>query len=194
MPDPHTPDDPRSLWREQPPEPTPVLSSRILARRTRALSASTRSEIVTSLSAGAFFLAILAWRFELRSQPYVVAGAVLMLCWILITLLRFRKQIWPEHDPQTTAVASPAVQFYRAELQRRRDHLLSAWIWSGPLVLACITLAVILMKNGMPDTRRLFSILPLLLLLSVWTAIGIWRRRRLALQIQSEIDEIAAQQ
>src|SRR5947209_7791826 len=138
------PHDPGSLWRQQPPEATPVLPSRIIARRTRALSASTRSEIVTSLFAGAFFLAVLAWRFELRSQPYVIGGGALMLCWILITVLRFRSRIWPEHGSTPAALAAPAVQFYRAELRRRREHLLSAWIWSGPLLVACITLGVIL--------------------------------------------------
>lgn len=192
MSDAQLPEDPGSLWRQQPQEETQVLPSRFLDRRTQALSATTRSEIVSSLSAGILFVAILAWRFELRSDPYVIGGALLVLCWVLITLYRFRNRIWPGKKAEEAPFSAPALEFYRAELKRRREHLSTGWVWSGPLLLACVTLVLILVRNGMPSTRRIYSILPLLLLLVAWAAYGLWRRRRLAAEIQNEINEISA--
>ena len=42
-----------------------------------------------------------------------------------------------------TRVASTGMEYYRRELERRRDHLRNAWVWHGPLLLACFMLIAI---------------------------------------------------
>jgi hypothetical protein len=51
-------------------------------------------------------------------------------------------------------------------------------------------LIVVLMGKAFPAFRRLRDVLPLVVLLAVWTVFGITRRRRLARELQREIDEI----
>ena len=84
----------------------------------------------------------------------------------------------------------PGLAHYRKELERRRDHLRNAWLWHGPLFLACMILITILIGKEYPAFRGLQRVLPLVLLLAAWTGFGLIRRRRQANELQQEIDEI----
>ena len=87
-------------------------------------------------------------------------------------------------------VARTGLEHYRVELLRRRDHLRSAWIWHGPLLLACIFSAATLTQRIVPG--RLRDALPVFLLLAAYAVIGIKRRVRQAAELQQEIDEISS--
>src|SRR5258708_338702 len=91
--------DPRSLWREQPAEKTPVLLEHFLKLRTRDLSTSTRFEILHSLAAALFFVAVLAWRLSPVNDRLVQLSLVLTAAWIPLTLYWFRRRIWPRPGP-----------------------------------------------------------------------------------------------
>ena len=82
------------------------------------------------------------------------------------------------------------MEYYRRELEQRRDHLRSTWLWNGPLVLACLILAGIVGGRAFAGLERFRSSLPLIALLVIWTAYGLWRRRRQAGELQREIDEM----
>jgi len=179
--------DPRGLWREQPQEVRPVLPAEFLQRRMRDLSASTRSEILTSAASALLFLALLAWRFEIIRDKWVLASFALIVVWAALTVYRHRKQLW-RSDAE---LASPGVDYYRAELERRRAHLRDPWLWHGPLALACVTLAAVGIRKVVPGWQRFISVLPLLAALVVWSVMGVRRRLRQAAAIQEEIDEIA---
>jgi hypothetical protein len=88
------------------------------------------------------------------------------------------------------AVASTGLDYYRRELERRRDHLRNAWVWHGPLLLACFMLISIVAGRAYPGVERLWSVLPLVVLLLGWTVFGIVRRLGLAKALQAEIDEL----
>src|SRR3954468_876958 len=133
----------------------------------------TRSEILMAMTAALLFAAVMGWRFATvyRSVPWLGLGA--MLAWVLVSLIWFRDRIWP---PPPSAI--PAVDHYRRELERRRDHLRNEWIWHGPLLAACLTLAAVL--NSSMAMRDLRSLAPIVVVLVVWTVYGIVRRRRQA--------------
>lgn len=182
---------PEQLWREQPDETAPVLSPQLQRRRARDLAVSTRSDILGSLAAAMLFVLVLALRMDVTDLA-VQLSLALPVAWTLLTLYRFRARIWPSLQAQPADEASPSLAFYRVQLEQRRDHLRSAWIWNGPLLLACLTLvAVGFARNPLPGIERLRTIAPFLLLLAAWVVAGIWRRRRWAAEIQREIDEIA---
>jgi lipopolysaccharide export LptBFGC system permease protein LptF len=88
-------------------------------------------------------------------------------------------------------VASTGVEYYRQELERRRDHLRNEWVWHGPLLLACFMLIAIVAGRAYPGMSRLWSVLPLIVVLLAWTVFGFVRRLRLAKALQAEIDELA---
>jgi Flp pilus assembly protein TadB len=182
-----------ALWRDQPEETMPVPPPRLQKRRARDLAASTRAEILTCLFAALFLVLVLGLRMHWSGDRVVQLGLALVAGWVVLTAYRFRGRIrvrksdW-EGDP---LAAAPSQAFYRAELERRRDHLRSGWLWHGPLVLACFLLFAVAARNLGPNWQRLQTVVPLVVLLVVWVGWGIRQRRRKAAEIQREIDEIA---
>ena len=178
----------RAAWLNQPEEEIPVDIERINRRRTWALFSTTRSEIISSIGAALFFAGIVAWRFAPERDRLVLFGCAGVIVWAAVTVLRFRNSI-RRHTPQPDALARTGLDHYRVELLRRRDHLRSAWIWHGPLLLACILSAATLTKRIVPG--RLRDTLPVFLLLAGHAVVGIKRRVRQAAELQQEIDEIS---
>jgi hypothetical protein len=178
----------RAAWLNQPEEEIPVEIERIHRRRTSELFSTTRSEIISSIGAALFFASIVAWRFAPEGDRLVLFGCAGVIVWAAVTVFRFRNSI-RRHTPQRDALARTGLEHYRVELLRRRDHLRSAWIWHGPLLLACILSAATLTKRIVPG--RLRDTLPGFLLLAGYAVIGIKRRVRQAAELQQEIDEIS---
>jgi hypothetical protein len=162
----------------------------ILNRRTEGLSSSTRSEILLSIGAALLFVAVTAWRLPPVHDLYLEVGLAAAILWAAISLYVFRHRIWRKDSTRTDSIAATGLEHYRRELERRRDHLKNEWLWHGPLVLASVILVSILAGRTFAGFQPFRNILPLLLVLAVWTGFG-WRRRRLQVQeLQRELDEI----
>lgn len=186
------PEEPKSkdlgaVWRDQPEEKLPVNVEQLANRRTQELYASTRSEIVMSIGAALFFAAVMAWRFASPEHRLQQLGLLAVIAWVLISLYWFRDLIWSK-GPARDALAATGLDYYRKELERRRDHLRNAWLWHGPLLLACTIFAATVI--GKAVSGRLRNVLPIFIVLAVWTGFGVRRRRRQANELQREIDDI----
>jgi hypothetical protein len=189
MSEPRRPTDPGALWRDQPKEEVAVNVSQIVNRRTEELSASTRSEILMSIGAAVLFVGVMASRLAPWNNRLLEVGFGAVAVWVGISLYRFRRWAW-RNQPPPDALASSGLEYYRRELERRRDHLRSAWVWHGPLLLACFMLIGLVAARAYPGVERLWSVLPLVVLLFAWTAFGVVRRLRQAKALQAEIDEL----
>ena len=183
------PKDAASVWKGQPEETRPVNLEGLVDRRTREMHSATRAEILMSLGAALFFVAVMAWRFASDRGPVPQLGFTAVIVWVLISLYWFRDRIGRQEPPRNDALAVTSLEHYRKELERRRDHLRNAWIWHGPMLLACVILGAILIGEPYPAYRRLPSVIPLLAALALWTGFGLVRRLRQAREIQREIDE-----
>src|SRR5262249_37012935 len=151
---------------------------------TEELYSSTRSEILMSIGAAVLLVAVMAWRFAPSFGQLQWVGFAAVLVWVAISRYRFRRRL-SRADAATTGL-----EYYRQELERRRDHLRNEWLWHGPLALACVLLvATMLQKTGL-GFDRLTSAVPLIVLLVAWTVFGIRRRLIQARNLQREIDEI----
>lgn len=179
--------DPASLWKGQPEEKIAVNLEHIVNRRTAELYSSTRSEIFMSIGAAVLLVAVMAWRFAPAYDSFQEAGFVAVIVWAVICRYRFRDRVRP---PDSSAVAATGLEYYRKELERRRDHLRSEWLWHGPLVLACILLVATMWRRNGLGFDRLASAVPLIVVLVVWTGFGLRRRLLQARDLQREIDEI----
>ena len=181
----------RCVWRDQPQEEASVNLKRIVNRRSEELSSRTRSEILMSVGAALLLVGVLAWRLRIANERLLEFGLAAAIAWAVISLYRFRRLIWRRDALRRDAGAVPCLEYYRIELERRRDHLRNVWLWHGPLFLAIIVLIAVLAGRANTAFQPLRNVLPLLLLLAVWTGFGIWRRRLQARDVQREIDEIA---
>ena len=189
MSDPSGAKDPGAIWREQPEERRTVDLEQILKQRTDELYSSTRSEILMSILAALLFFCVVAWRLGPASGRLQQVGFAAAILWVIVSLYWFRYRIRRPSRPDAAAAAG--LEYYRAELERRRDHLKNEWLWHGPLALACVTLVAILTGRVFSGYQPLRNVLPLLVLLAAWTAFTIRRRRRQAKELQREIDELA---
>jgi hypothetical protein len=179
-----------AIWRDQPEEEPTVNLEEIVNRRTEELRSSTRSEILMSIGAALLFVGVVAWRLGPAHGGLQEVGFAAVIAWAVISLYWFRRRIWRRNPARPDAIAATGLEYYRKELEQRRDHLRNAWIWHGPLLLACMVLVAIWMGKTFPAFRRLRDVLPLVVLLVVWTGFGLTRRYRLARELQREIDEI----
>src|SRR5262245_9699493 len=177
-----------AVWRDQPEEKLSIVPERFVNRRTRDLSTSTRSEILASIGAALFFAAVIGWRFASVQARIPQLGFIAVMAWVLISLYWFRDRIWRKEPRDALAVTG--LEYYRKELERRRDHLRSSWIWYGPLFLAFLTLIAISTGQASLLIQPWRNVAPLVVLLAVWTGFGLGRRRRHANELQREIDEI----
>ena len=191
MPDEPRLHDPGSVWRNQPVEKVEINLNRFVARRSRELQTKTRAEILLAIAATLFFVAVFTWRLPVAENRASQVGFVLALAWILISAYWFRHRIWRRAGPQADTVASASLDYYRRELQRRRDHLRNAWLWYGPLLLACILTAVSLGGKALNRPGGLWNVAPFALSLVVWVVLGWVIRRRQVREMQDEIDELS---
>ena len=182
--------DPGAIWRDQPEERLAVNIEQIVKRRTEEFDSSTRSEILMSIGAALLFVGIMAWRLAPAHDRFQQVGYAAVIAWVVISLYRFRRQIWRRHAARPDAMAATGLEYYRRKLEQRRDHLRHAWLWHGPLFLACMILVAGLMGNAFSGYQPLRNVLPLIVLLAVWTGFGLWRRLRQAKELQREIDEL----
>jgi hypothetical protein len=184
------PRDPGAIWRDQPEERRKVDLEQILKRRTEELYSSTRSEILMSIAAALLFIGVVAWRLWPAHDRLEQVGFAAVILWVIISLYWFRYRI-RRRPSRPDAPAAAGLEYYRTELERRRDHLKNEWLWHGPLFLACVTLVAILTGQVFSGYRPLRNVLPLLVILAVWTGFGFWRRLQQAKELQREIDELA---
>ena len=187
---PEQPRGPQSLWKEQPEEKLTVNVQNLINRRTRELGESTRSEILVSIVATVMFVAIVYWRFPIGGAPFPHAGLAIALVWISVTAFRFRHKLLRPGDAGSRHVAATGAEYYRRELESRRDHLRNEWLWHGPLLLAAGILIANFAVDAFPNPERLRNIAPFTIFLAVWVVANFLRRRRHARELQREIDEI----
>ena len=183
--------DPGLIWRDQPEETVPVNLAGMVNRRTQELSARTRSEILFSIGSALLLIAVVAWRLQIAHESLLAFGLAAAVAWVILSLYWFRRKIRWRDTARPDAVAATCLEYYRKELERRRDHLRSAWLWHGPLLLAALILIAVLKGRTNIVFQPLRNALPLIGLLAAWVGFGMWRRRIQSRGIQREIEELA---
>jgi hypothetical protein len=181
---------PGAIWRNQPKEKLAVELEQVVTRRADAMHSSTRSEILASIGAAILLAGVVAWRFAPAYSRLLEIGFAAVLVWVAITVAAFRNWIRQSGESASGSVAVPSLAYYRSELERRRDHLRNAWLWHGPLLLALLICAAIVTSAAFSSGARLRGVLPLVVVLVLWTASGLRRRLRQARQLQQEIREV----
>jgi membrane protein implicated in regulation of membrane protease activity len=178
-----------ALWKAQPEEKTAVNLENILNRRTEEMHARTRSEIFISIAAALLLAGVIALRFG-PGNPVQQIGCALVVVWVAATIYRSRARLRRE-TARPDATAATGAEYYRKELERRRDHLRDGWLWEGPLFLACLILAAVSSNWRFTTFATWARVAPLIAVLALWIAYGLRRRLQQAKELQREMDEIA---
>ncbi|HEY1212373.1 MAG TPA: hypothetical protein VGE93_01950 [Bryobacteraceae bacterium] len=182
--------DPRTIWQNQPTEPS-VMTLETIREKMRELRAKTRRDLLGTLTGPlvvAFFYAFCMKQFpaQQRLQPLFV----LALVWSLAGLYFLSRGKWSGGMPGDAGF-SAGLEFCRREIERRRDYFRRVLLWgAGPVLLAMATFVLALALGA--GRGILPKAMPFMTLVVVWIAAYVVIRARQVRELLRELDELNA--
>ena len=189
MPDDPSRNDPRTIWQNQPVEPS-AMTLETIRRKARDLHARTRQELIGSIAAPlgvAVFSGLGAAVFD---DPLQRVAFVLALAWALAGQFFLHRGMWSPTLPGDAALVT-GIEFYRREIERRRNLFRRVLQWSfGPIVLAIAALLLPIVTGGIAERGAYRNMIPFLVLLALWLVGVFVVRMRQQRELQREIEEL----
>jgi hypothetical protein len=186
MPNDFSNNNPRSVWRNQPTEPS-VMSPETIQQRVRQLRAKTHRQLLGNLALLLFVLAF--YVLSMKHFPALEPLLLVAIAWSLAGLYFLNRGMWPAAMPGDAALTT-GLEFYRREIDRRRHLFRRTLLWSfGPLVLALGTflLALSIQVKG----RGIFpNAMPFMTLVVVWIVAYFVVRMREQRELEREADQL----
>jgi len=182
--------DPRTIWQNQPKEPFRMSVDEMRLRAQR-FQMKARFKVVYSITIGLSICVFFGWNC-IRAQEVLsrMGFGLLSVCGIYFGYQAY-KWIWPSDLPPDSPV-STSIEFYRSELERRRDYSLHGWRRSG-LTFCFLGLAMALapgLIDSLHNPRLLVNTVPFFALLTVWFVAFLYLKKRGQNKLQREIDEL----
>jgi hypothetical protein len=184
--------DPRSVWQNQLKEPLKI-SADEMRLRARRFQMKARLTAVFTITTALLVCAFFAWSF-VRTHELVprLGYALISLCGIFMAYSTYR-WVWPSNLPADAPV-STSLEFYRSELERRRDYRRHIWRRTGLtylfIGLAMVIVPALIAAFGAP--RLFLNMIPFFLLLILWFILFFRGKKRGHHKLQQEIDELRA--
>jgi hypothetical protein len=183
--------DPRTIWQNQPAEPS-VMTLEKIRQKARELHTKTRRQLLGTLAsplAAAFFYAFGIIQFPVLMQMLHPLFAF-ALAWSLVGLYFLNWRMWSAMMPGDAGF-NTGLEFCRREIERRRYLLRRVLLWSfGPVLLAIGTFILALAMIASRGRGIFPNALPFLTLVIVWIVgyfvVRLWEHR----QLQRELDEL----
>ena len=168
------------------------MTLKLIQRRSRDLRARTRRKLlgtlVGPLAVGLFYAFSMKEFAPLRQvlQPLFAFALV----WSLAGLFFLNRGMWSAEVPGNTGL-STGLEFCRREIERQRDLVRRALLWSfGPIMLAIGTLILALVMAGTKDKTIFPNGLPFLTLIVLWVISYFVIRMREQRELQRDIDDL----
>jgi len=184
--------DLKKLWQDQPMEAIPM-SLQLLRRRAQELQTKSRLAALAWMAIG-LVLAIVFAAGLVRTQNLLSRiGLGVLSLWALYGVYQVYRRMWPA-SIAADAAWSTSLDFYRKELERRRDYVRDIWrlsvLWLFFIGLALLILPMLIATRSNP--RLLLNAIPFFVLLLVWFVAFFFIRKRDQRNLQAEIDELKA--
>lgn len=183
--------DPKSIWQNQPTEPS-MMTLEKLQEKTQELHIKTRRSLLGEITKSLLLVGLcgygLAWASGLIA---LLIGFVLV--WSLTGQFFLHHGNWSSAPPEVSALGS-GIASYRKELERKRKLSSHYLLWSfGPMIfaLACFILVVLSLgieNRGMAIGEVLRNMTPFLLLVVAWNVGVFVIRMREQRELQREIE------
>lgn len=182
--------DPQKIWQNQSTEPLKMSATEL---RHRALQRQSRDRFEARFIAliGLVLSVFFAWIFTRAHGAVARTGWSLLSLWGVYAAWQARKWIWPRNLPEDAPITT-CFEFYRDELERRRDYLRHRWWRSGlPVALLGTALAVVGTGAQTAQPGSALSFLPLFLFLAAWVVTFPIIRKKLGQEnLEQEIAEL----
>jgi len=177
--------DPKTIWQNQPTEPSAMTLDKI-RQKVRELHSKTRRQLLGNL---ALPLILIAFYGLMKQFPMLRPLYAFAIAWSLAGLYFLNRGMWSPAMPEDAAL-STGLEFYRREVERWRHLSGRSLLWSfGPFVLAIAAVIVPLISLGVRN-GMLRNMIPLLALLSIWIMSIVVLRMRQQRELQHEVEEL----
>ena len=184
--------DPQKIWQNQPTEPL-KMSASDLRRKALVRQSKARLEALSTIIIGIILCVVFAWSFARAHEMLARMGwGLLSLCMIYAAYHAY-KWIWPQSLPEEAPI-NTCLEFYRRELERRRDYPPRWWRSGLPffLLLGMVMAGVGTGARNAPP-HPLLNALPFFLILAIWAVAFLLMRKKLGREnLQQEIEELRA--
>jgi hypothetical protein len=184
--------DPQKIWQEQPTEAT-KMSLEEIRRKARKFQNKARLTALAAIVIGLILCGVFAGTFAKAQFLVLRIGWGVLSLWGFYGAYQAYKWIWPGSLAQDATLAT-SLDFYRRELERRRDYGRQIWSRSG-LWLCFIGLALVVIPAliaSFRTPRLLLNAVPFFVLLATWFVAFSYIRKRNQGNLQREIDELTA--
>jgi len=194
MPNDSSTNDLKTIWQNQPTEPS-KMTLVMIRHKTQQLQAGTRRALLNEIAASVFlvgFYGVGIWW---------VHGAALRAAFVLAIVWTLSGQFFVDRgrlseSSQLDVSLNTSLQSYRREVERRRYLSGRFLLWSfGPAVLAIGALSIYLLtliwNHGAWSQGYLLSTMPFFALLGLWFVGVFVLRMRHRRELQREIDQLS---
>lgn len=180
--------DPKTVWQNQPTEPSTMTLEQI-RQKTHELHSKTRRAllgwIVTPLLVASLAGWIITW---VPSGTIVWAVFAVAICWSLVGQYFLNLGMWSAPQLSDPLVG---VKSYRQEIERRRSLSQRFLLWSfGPMVLSLAATIWPLLNLGI-EKGMIRNMIPFLSLVVIWIGMVFVIRMRDQRDLQREIKSLA---
>jgi hypothetical protein len=179
----------QQLWQDQPTESVSMPLNEI-RRKAEELQTKGRLKALVSIVLGLLMCVVFARAFARQHNTIARLGYGVLVFSCILFAVQSYKWVWPGRLA-SDAAQQTCLSFYRRELEKRRDYTLHIWSRSGLLVMFT-GLAVLVIPPLVTAPRYLPKAAPLFILLAVWFAIFLPKRKREQQKLQRELDELNA--
>jgi len=184
-----SPDDSRSIWQNQPTEPS-IMTVEKIRQKTQELHTKTRRALLRGMTTPLLVAGMAGWLItQIHGGPALRAVFAFAIAWSLAGQYFLNRGMWSGTLPGNAA-ASTGLQSYRIEVERRRYLSGRFLLWSlGPVVLAVAAFTLPILSLGIGN-GMLRNTIPFLAVLTVWIVAVFVIRMRDRRELQREIDDL----
>jgi hypothetical protein len=191
--------DPRTIWQNQPTEPS-IMTLEKIRQKTQELHAKTRRQMIGNSIMPLAVFAFYGYGIAKFSNPALRTIFACAIAWSLAGQYFLNRGMWSAMLPGDAAL-STGLESYRREVERQRSLFGRFMLWQfGPLMFAIATLILLILTLGIRNREMplngailrgaLLKMSPFLTLMAIWIVSFFVIRMRAQRQLQREIDEL----
>jgi hypothetical protein len=189
MPNEYPAGDPRNIWQHQPTEKS-KMSTDVLRYKAQQQFQRARSQAQGAIALGLVLCALFAWSSFRADDLLPRIGWAVASLWCAWFAYHAYRWIWPG-PLAADAPVGPSLEFYRRELERRRDYFRHTWLRSG-LPFGFLGLAIVIVPPIIRHPSLGPNALPFFVLLTGWFIAYFYLRAKKRRELQQEIEELQA--
>jgi hypothetical protein len=192
MPDEFPHEDPKQIWQNQPTEAM-QMSLEEIRRKAHQFHNKARLKALTAIVIGIALCGVFAGTSAKAQYMLLRIGWGVLSLWGIYGAYQAYKWIWPSGLAEDATLGTSR-DFYRRELERRRDYGRYIWRRSG-LWLCFVGLAFVVLPAliaALKAPRLLLNAVPFFVLLAGWIVAFVYIRKRERTNLQREIDALNA--